>query len=354
MKKIINNFIPLGGAHCITNSLKQIFTYYGYPISEAMMFGLASGLSFLYINQSVSPMVNGRIKVFEFEEKLAKRLNIKINCKSSKNYNVVFDKAIEMIDQNEPILIYVDMPYLNYLNMNENSHFGGHAVVLFGYDDFSKMFYVSDRDNHDYSIRTPSGKISDDYHLVSYAEIEKARLSNFRPFPASNKYLTFDFTDFTQIHQQVLYDAIKETCDIMLNPPAQLLGIKGIMKFSKEIKKWKNFDYKKLILACQTNYFQISKDGGTGGGIFRKLYGEFLIEASDILANHTLYDLGNQFILLSNQWDEIADMLWKISLTCDTTLLNNVSELIAKNYTIEKVLYNQLLSLVNCDKQKES
>jgi hypothetical protein len=30
--KIIEEFKPSGGNHCITNSLKQIFEYYGYPI----------------------------------------------------------------------------------------------------------------------------------------------------------------------------------------------------------------------------------------------------------------------------------------------------------------------------------
>ena len=60
MEKIVDDFKTQGGKHCITNSLKQVFTYYGYAMSEEMMFGLASGLSFLYINQSTSPMVNGR------------------------------------------------------------------------------------------------------------------------------------------------------------------------------------------------------------------------------------------------------------------------------------------------------
>ncbi len=46
MKKIIEDFIPQGGKHCITNALKQVLSYYDYPISEAMIFGIASGLSF--------------------------------------------------------------------------------------------------------------------------------------------------------------------------------------------------------------------------------------------------------------------------------------------------------------------
>ncbi|MFM2490679.1 DUF4872 domain-containing protein [Enterococcus avium] len=56
---------------------------------------------------------------------------------------------------------------------------------------------------------------------------------------------------------------------------AQLLGINGITKFSREIIKWRAFDQKKLKTAGITNYFQISKDGGTGGGIFGKCMGNF-------------------------------------------------------------------------------
>ena len=78
-------------------------------MSEEMMLGLGSGLSFLYLNQASAPMVNGRCKVFEFEEKLAKRLNLPIYCKSSQNYDVIQKKSKEMLDNNSPILIYVDM-----------------------------------------------------------------------------------------------------------------------------------------------------------------------------------------------------------------------------------------------------
>lgn len=172
MRNVIENFIPQGGKHCITNSLKQIFTYYGHPISEEMMFGLASGLSFLYINQASSPMINGRTKVFEFENKLAKRLNITIQCKSSKDYSRAFNASKHMIDTGNPVLIYVDMPYLKYLGLDPDSHFGGHAVVLYGYDETAQKFWISDRDNHDNPISTPLGQLAEDYHFVDYCEIE--------------------------------------------------------------------------------------------------------------------------------------------------------------------------------------
>ena len=38
-----------------------------------MLFGIGSGLSFIYINLASSPMISGRIKPFEFESKLSKK-----------------------------------------------------------------------------------------------------------------------------------------------------------------------------------------------------------------------------------------------------------------------------------------
>lgn len=346
MKKVVEDFVPQGGKHCITNALKQIFTYYGYPISEEMLFGLASGLSFLYLNQSNSPMVSGRIKVFEFEKKLAQRLNITIKCKSGKLYSRIHTITKDMIDANKPVLIYADMPYLKYLQMDINSHFGGHAVVLFGYDELLKRYWVSDRDNNDFSIRIPSGEIARDYHYVTYHDMEMARSSSYKPFPANNKYLIFDFDGYQQINKAILQEAIRETCDIMLNPPAQLLGMNGIKKFAKEILKWNQFSKNKLQLAGTTNYFQISKDGGTGGGIFRKMYGEFLIEAAPILKDEKVKALGQKFIEVSRLWDEISEDMWELSLYGNTALLYKMSSSITKIYEVEKDLYLKLKEIM--------
>ncbi len=34
MEHIVNCFVPQGGKHCVTNSLKQIFSYHGHSYSE--------------------------------------------------------------------------------------------------------------------------------------------------------------------------------------------------------------------------------------------------------------------------------------------------------------------------------
>lgn len=131
---------------------------------------------------------------------------------------------------------------------------------------------VSDRDQQDAPIQTPNGLVAKDYHMVDYEDIKRARSSSFRPFPAQNKYLTFDFQGYRTVDKQILREAILDTCDSMLHPPAQLLGVSGILKFSREINKWKAFHAEKLKLAGITNYFQINERGGTGGESFADVW----------------------------------------------------------------------------------
>lgn len=346
MRKIIDDFKTSGGKHCITTALKQVFEYYNYPLTEEMIFGIGSGLSFVYINLAKSPMVSGRIKPFEFENRLAERLNIDIKCKSSSNYKTVFDKTLKLLDNNKPVLVYVDMPYLDYLNLGEDSHFGGHAVVIFGYDNETQKFYISDRDNSDNAIRTPNGHISKDYHLVDYKQVEMARNSTHKPFPANNKYLDIKFDDYKQVTSDIIFSAIKETCNNMLNAPAQLLGLNGINKFSNEILKWSKFDEEKLKIAGITNYFMINADGGTGGGIFRRMYGDFLIQASNITNCEDMKQLGIEYITISEKWDKIGELMWRLSETADKQLLQKMSDIIKEIHTEETDVLTKLQQIV--------
>lgn len=346
MKSVITTFAPTGGKHCITTSLKQIFSFYGYPLSEEMIFGLGEGLDFTYINLASSPMVSGRSRILDFEKTLSTRLGVTIRIKQSKNYDRAFITARRMIGSNQPVLIYVDMPYLDYLGLDDNSHFGGHSVVLFGYDDEKEVFYISDRDNSDYPIRTPKGQIGEDYHLVPYEQIQFARSSNLKPFPANNKYAEFDFSGYQGVGKAALLTSIKNVCEKMLNPPANLKGINGILKFSKEIKKWSKFDNEKLKRAGITNYFMINADGGTGGGIFREMYGVFLTETARVLENNSIVNIGKQFIDLSKQWDSVAAVMWTLFETGQSELLNSMSEVIKSISEHETILFTSLQNVL--------
>lgn len=342
MAELVEGFVPQGGVHCITASLKQVFAYYGHPLSEAMIFGMGAGLDFTYINLAAAPMVSGRSKVMEFEAVLSQQLGVVIQVKQPKDYENAFAQAKQMIGQNDPVVVYVDMPMLSYLGLNQDSHFGGHSVVLFGFDEEQELFYVSDRDSAGCPIRTPKGMIGEDHHLVPYDEMRAARSSNHRPFSANNKYLTFDFAGYEGIHRENLTEAIRLTCDKMLNLPAGLKGIRSMEKFAREIQKWGKLEPNKLRLAGITNYFQISADGGTGGGIFRRLYGEFLMEAAQIPGCDAIRDIGAEFVMLAEQWDAVATQFWQLHETGETTNLLSMPETIFALADNEKLLLKRL------------
>ncbi len=128
----------------------------------------------------------------------------------------------------------------------------------------------------------------------------------------------------------------------MLNPPANLKGINGIAKFSKEIIKWRKFDSDKLKRAGVTNYFQIDADGGTGGGIFRRMFGGFLIESAPHVQNPAAEEAGHGFIALSAMWDAIATRMWQLHETGDIALLEEMSGGIADIYGMEARLITRL------------
>lgn len=345
MPHIIPNFQPQAGKHCITNSLKQIFSFYKYPLSEEMIFGLGKGLHFVYINLASSPLISGRIKPLEFEENLAKATGVKIKISQPKSVELAFENLKKSLLQNKPVLLYVDMPYLKYLKLGENSHFGGHSVVVFGFDDKKKVFYISDRDSKKEPIESQNGKVGEDFHLIPYAELAKARASKFRPFPANNKCASFDFSNAHPIDKKVLQEIIRSHSQDYLNAPAHLLGLNGIQKFAEEVKKWNKFNSDKLKLACISNYFMINAKGGTGGGAFRDMYGNFLVEASKIIGNNIFAEIGKEYSSIGKKWDKVADLLWQTQETSSTESLLDISELVSGIHKEETQLQKNLIEI---------
>lgn len=344
---IIKSFKPFGGHHCITNSLRQIFEYNKFQISEQMLFGIGSGLGFVYVNLANSPMISCRIKPLELEQNISNRLKISIKPKTPTNYEKAFKTLIEQISLQNPVMIYVDMCYLKYMNLDENNHFGGHSIVVFGYDDNEKCFYVSDRDSIDWQIQTPKGKIASDFHKVSYSEMEKARNSSHRPFPANNKWVKFDFSCAKPIDNANIFKSIQINIESMLNPPANLLGINGIRKFAKEIKKWKSFTTEKKKLAGITNYFMINADGGTGGGAFRNLYGNFLIEIADITKNKDFANVGNNYLQIGYLWEQIATEMINLYNSANDLIIDKLPSLIIEIADKEENELKRLQTMIN-------
>lgn len=322
-KKVIQNFKPLHGHHCVTNSLKQIFSFNQIEISEEMLFGLASGLNFIYFEskQSPVPVIGGRIKIGDFEENLAESIGIKIVIHETSSKKKSMEDLKKQLEKNIPLMIYTDMAYLPYLELPDNYHFGGHSVVVFGLDEEQGICYVSDRDGKGNKVTMNPNEVPDEFHILSIENLQLARGSKEKPYPPKNKWLQFDFTNIQPIKPDIIYNSIRKNVDSILNPPIKNIGITGIELFSSKMKDWSKWDDDTLKFAAIDAFVMINKVGGNGGGCFRRMYGNFLIEAGQIANDEFLEMCGNEFLKISVIWDSAADNFYKVFETLNRELL---------------------------------
>jgi hypothetical protein len=349
MRYVVKNFQPSPGSHCISNAIKQIFRFYGYSLSEEMIFGLASGLNFFYFEfkNIPYPLIGGRTKIGDFEENLACNLGISINIHTTSSTIKAYDEMKRLIEKNIPIIIYVDMNALSYLGMPQDVHFGGHTVVVFGIDEEEGIAYVSDRDSEKKSITLNPKEKPSDYHKVALNDLSRARGSTYKPYPPKNKWLTFDLSGMWGIDQNVIFEAIRETCTVMRCPPIKNLGLNGIRHFAQKVKEWENYSEENFKRAAFNAFIMIDEKGGTGGGAFRRMYGNYLRECVALTGLEELDSIGKEYITLSEWWDDVADKLLKMSTSGNVNKLDDIADLLTLIHHKEENLIQHLCVLVS-------
>jgi len=295
--KIIKNFVHRPGVHCESTALRDIFEFHGFNFSEPMIFGLGSGIGFVYWKMKFIPFpfVGGR-GVKDLGESFGENMGVarKVNKTSSrkKAYNALRD----MIERDIPVMINVDMPPLKYWNLPETAHFGGHAVIVAGIDEGEGICYIADTSFENLQVAT-------------LKELEEARASRFQPFPPHNKWYSFEFPEKLTPVDEAIRNAICKTVKIMLNPPIKNFGIKGIKLLADEIVKWPNeYPSNKFSQYYEVCYIMLEEDG-TGGGAFRYLYAGFLKETGEILQQKDLIELGNRYFKIGEKWTRVARLI---------------------------------------------
>ncbi len=313
MEKFIKNFKHYSGVHCETTALRDIFTYNGIRLSEPMLFGLGEGLGFIYwkSKQMKFPFVGGRDK--ELSDNLCKNLNIRKQDHFSSSFSKAWNEIKKLIDNDIPVLLKLDMFYLEYFKNPQ--HFGGHTVVLAGYDNES--VYLAD-------------SVFESMQKVSLKNFELARTSKSKPFQPKNYYATFEFPKSLPDLKNVIKKSIKENAENMLNPPIKNLGVEGIKKFGEEIIKFSKYDtsiYKYL-------YIWLEK-AGNGGSCFRNLYKDFLKEFLEYVNNKNLQTGYEKYQNIAKAWRDISDLLLEIGKG-ETERLKDIQEKIFEVYMLEK------------------
>jgi hypothetical protein len=264
-----------------------------------MLLGLGSGVSFAYFHfKGTDPFYGGRGNferpgVEGLEKTVGRRTGVVVESQHTSSRRKAESALLEMLSANQPVMVYLDMGFLPYLDLPEDYHFGAHCIAVVGYDEDSSAVLVGDRD--------------DVFHKITLDTLEDARGSKFKPFPPMHKWYTFDFSDAHAPTEAGIWDSIREVTTGMLEPPISNFGVRGIEKAAKQTLKWPEIlDEDALRRTCFNVSIFIDPTGGTGGGIFRYMYGRFLTEAAEITGEHPLDEIGDQFRHVGDMWEGVA------------------------------------------------
>lgn len=292
-----------GGKNCQTSAMVRLMHHLGHDISEPMLVGISAGMGFIYwfMKNMPYPIVGGmnRSDCRQFPGilgKAARRLGGDFESILTKNVKKAHLFLKETLQCNQPALVCVDMAYLNHLLTGEDDHFGEHNFLVYGIDEPEDLAYISDRFE---------GTLT-----MSLKQLQKARASEYRPFPAMNQMVRFSFPAKLTPLRELIPAAIRENVEALLNPPISNVGVKGIRKWSVELGKYTKLipNPRNLAHALVMHYIYI-ETGGSGGAIFRQIYRDFLEEAGHIMQNDGILKAAEQFGEIVNLWREIANGL---------------------------------------------
>jgi len=335
------NFKSFETHHCVTGSMLQVYRFYDIPISEEMLLGLGSGMGFMYWHQKgIDPFIGGRVNLERsseegLEKTASRRLGVDVGSFSTTSTGKAEKTLVKLLGAQQPVMLRVDMGFLPYFDFGgEEYHFGYHIIVVAGYDPETRQVLIADRDL--------------ELHTISWDDLTKARGSTYKPFPPKNHWYTFDFTNYhTPMKDDVLL-SIQEVVTGMLEPPISNFGVKGIRKAAKQVLKWPGMlDSEALRRTCINTFFFIDSAGGTGGGIFRYMYGRFLKEASEITGKVDLRKAGDELNAIGDHWKELAE-IFKLAFDLDdpAILLPETTEPMMTIAALEQDLWARLREIV--------
>ncbi len=290
--------------HCITGSMLRVFRHAGVDLSEDMLLGLGAGVGFFYWHmKGMPPMLLGRGNVHRpgtegLEVDTSRRLGVGVERFVTSSSKKAHTALLAELEAGRPVMMQVDMGFLPYFDFPEEYHFGGHVIVVLGME--GEAFLVADRDEV--------------IHRVGEAALREARGSKHKPFPPAHMWYRFDFSAAHPPSPEGLRAALAQNADAMLHGPIANLGVRGIEKAAGLVPKWPSkLSEEVLRRACLENFIFIDATGGTGGGMFRLMYGRFLREAAALLETPELETLAAQSTACGHAWDAIAEVFSAVS-----------------------------------------
>jgi hypothetical protein len=319
-----------GMQHCETTALGVLLRHQGLDLSEPMLFGLGSGLSFIYWDSKNMgfPFLGGRVKPFELTRNLATRLELELLVEETTSPRRAWENVTAPVDAGHPVGLQLDSYYLDYFR--SKVHFGGHVLAMYGYDDHNA--YLVDTEQQGGAVSTS---------LTSLAQARAAR----GPMTARHRSFTLTAPKNLPSPRGRIIPAITACADAFLEPPIANLGHRGIKKASKLVGTWlQRTDNPQRDLPHAA---LLMEQAGTGGALFRNLYRDFLAECTELLDSSHLRTGHTLYTEAATLWTEAAALITQAGESEDAQCLVQAGTILSDLARIEHEAMRALMSVAS-------
>ncbi|CAM3931711.1 MULTISPECIES: BtrH N-terminal domain-containing protein [Flavobacterium] len=312
------NFTHHQSAHCENGVASNLLKHNGFNVSEPMVFGIGSGLFFVYLpflKVNYAPAISYRPMPGAIFNKFAKRLGLKVKrVKFSSEANA--SKALDdNLKNNIPTGLQVGVFNLSYFPDEYRFHFNAHNLVVYG------------KTETDYLISDP---VMETVTTLTHSELNKVRFAKGAFAPRGQMYYPVYLPEVIDLKGAIV-KGIKNTCRDML-APMPIIGVRGIRFVANKIKKWPLKHGTKKANHYLAQVVRMQEEIGTGGGGFRFIYAAFLQEASVVLKNEKLNELSTEMTAIGDMWRDFAvnaSRIYKNRSTQDDAYNTIANELLA-------------------------
>jgi len=329
--KIIPGWVHKPGRHCASTAISDVMRFNGHDLSEALCFGLASGVGFFYFEADfLSPTRLFHPRSGTLEPDFFSVMEIPFIWKTEPDPEKAMKIAEEWIDKDVPLLIQCDIYYMDYFK--SSTHFNGHVVAMWGYDREKRIAYLSDTER-------------EGLQQISYESLGKARMSNAPPVSLENNYCEVNWKAPLRDMKIAIPAALKRTGTVMLEEGVNEFAVRGVKAMRTLAERLPTWPEAKDLKWCARFGYQIIEKRGTGGGAFRYLYRDFLKEAEVLVSKLKHLSLSEKMDAIARKWTEISDILKMASENGSIDSLKKAASSVYKVADMEEEFYHLVLSI---------
>ncbi len=296
MNNRLADFRHAPGNHCATTAISLLLAHHGHAITEAMCLGLGAGLDFFYVvDESLSPtrIIMGRMGDLEVD--CFRRLGVPVAVRTTADDALAWRWVRDEIDAGRPAMIQVDIRWLDYYRTK--THFGGHKVLVVGYDEQAQTATISDNE-------------FPELQTLPLASLTRARTHTAPPWILQNNFYDVRIPATLTPLRQAVPAAIVACSTRLLDDRGPTFGLAGLAKTAAELEQWAQApDWSWSARFA----YQVIEKRGTGGGAFRTMYADFLDQVQLYCADIARLALAPRMREVAAAWTKLASCLRDVS-----------------------------------------